>query len=259
MQVDSKRNNPGRRKTRGGQESFSPYWSAVLALAGVCSRLRVCIVGANDGKFGDPVFRLIRDSLADQTDIVLFEPQPYLIPYLSETYAFHPSHHIVNAAVGPASELVLYAILPEAWEKFSPAYAKGWPVYRGPTGITSSERQLVLDWVSQHAPQESDPGALVTELRVPCSRLPDALECLGQGVRIDVLQVDVEGFDDEAIYACDLDRTCPSIIYFEENHLPAARRSRLREYLEPNYRLVDVKKRDVLAIRRHRGDGVKRC
>jgi len=89
-------------------------WSAVLTLAGLRSPLRICIVGANDGKFGDPGFPLIESQLANEADVLLFEPQPFLIPILAGNYAFHPTHHIVNAALGPGSELVLDAVRQEA-------------------------------------------------------------------------------------------------------------------------------------------------
>jgi FkbM family methyltransferase len=247
-----KRGKRGNRERRGNRGGSSPYWSAVLALAGVRSPLRVCIVGANDGKFGDPLYDLIHTQLSRATDVLLFEPQPYLVPYLSENYEFHPSHQIINAAIGPDPELVLHAVRPEAWDRLSPGYAKGWPTYRAPTGITSTQRELVLKWVSKHAPQESDPEAMLTELRVPCSGLVDALEQLGWSTEIDVLQVDAEGFDDEVIYACDLDRTRPAIIYFEDSHLTEERRVQLREHLETDYRLIKVR-RDILAIRRDQG------
>jgi len=240
---------PKRGKQGGENKTARPYWAAVLALANFRSPLRICIVGANDGRSGDPIFPLIKRHLTNETDVLLFEPQPYLIPHLIENYAFHPSHHIVNAAIGPDIDLVLHAVRQEAWDRLSPGYAEKWPNYRAPTGVTSTERQLVVDWVKKHGPAENNPEEIVVELRVPCARLPDALEALRRSLEIDVLQVDAEGFDDEVIYACDLDRTRPAIVYFEENHLPAERRRRLREHLEKDYRLMAVR-RDVLAIRR---------
>ena len=118
----------------------------------------ICIVGANDGKFGDPIFPLIESHLAKETDVLLFEPQPSLIPVLSGNYAFHPAHHIINAAVGPDSELVLHAVRQEAWSSLSPGYARNWPVYRAPTGITSSERQRVVDLGQDVRPGGHQPG-----------------------------------------------------------------------------------------------------
>ncbi len=233
----------------GSGKSGSPYWSAILQLSSFRDPLRICIVGANDGKFGDPIFSLIERELTNKTDVLLFEPQSYLIPYLSQNYAFHPSHHIVNAAVGPGSDLVLYTVREEAWGRISPAYARNWPAYRAATGITSTEYQIVLDWIKKNAPEESEPHSLIVELKVPCSRLSDSLAQLGRPERIDVLQVDAEGFDDEVIYACDLNSTRPSIIFYEESHLGEDRRRNLRKYLETDYRLMPVK-RDVLAIRR---------
>jgi hypothetical protein len=49
---------------------------------------------------------------------------------------------------------------------------------------------------------------------------------------IDVLQVDVEGADDDVIYSSSIDVTSPRIVNFESVHLDAARRSKLFRYLE---------------------------
>ncbi|MEP1933535.1 MAG: FkbM family methyltransferase, partial [Roseibium sp.] len=164
-------------------------------------------------------------------------------------YSFHPSHRIVPAAVGPEDTLTLHAIRPEHWKRFTPTYSSDWPSYRAPTGVTSTDRNCVLRWVKKHLPDECDPENLVTELTVPSKRLTGFLECLGKEPVVDVLQVDAEGFDDEVIYACDIDLTEPKIIRFEHSHLPEERLARLKKHLSKQYDLIESKM-DVVGIRR---------
>ena len=228
------------------------YRAAILALAHQDRPMRICIVGANDGKIDDPLYPMIRENLRDKTDVILFEPQEYLLPILAENYSFHPCHRIVPAAVGQEGTLTLHAIRPQYWDRFHPPYAVGWPSYRAPTGITSFDRTTVLSWVGKHLPGETDPDKLITELTVPCNRLVTFLADLGREPVIDVLQVDAEGFDDEVIYACDLHLTQPKIITFEKSNLPPERLERLKAHLRPAYELIELQK-DYLAIRRTTG------
>ena len=245
---------PPQPPARGGGKGkksgrYTPYQSAVLALASARDPLRICIVGANDGRFGDPLYALIKNELSASTEIVLFEPQEYLIPYLTNNYAFHPNHKIVKSAIGPLSNLELHAVKPEAWSLLNPEYAKRWPQYRAPTGVTSSAREMVVNWVGNHCPDDTDPESLVTALSVPCAPLVDALSKIEQPPNLDILQIDAEGMDDEVLYACDIEQTSPSIIFLEFNHIPAERLQKLKLYLQKDYSLSDIN-RDLLAIRR---------
>ena len=231
------------------QQGYTPYQSAVLALAATRDCLQICVVGANDGRFGDPIYPLVSRDLATRTEIILFEPQEYLIPYLSNHYAFHPRHKIVNAAIGPSSDLELHVVKPEAWSFMSPPYAKAWPQYRAPTGVASSERRVVLSWVSKHCPDHLDPESMVAKLSVSCSPLVEAFEKLKHPLQLDVLQIDAEGMDDEVLYSCDIEQTTPSIVLLERSHLSPDRVQKLRRYLERDY-FLSVHNRDLLAIRR---------
>ncbi|MBR9844342.1 MAG: hypothetical protein GYB25_14370 [Rhodobacteraceae bacterium] len=244
---------PGKQVKRLRQEMNAVksqiYRTAILALAHQKRPIRVCVVGANDGKNGDPIYDLIKTRLHTKTDITLFEPQEYLIPILEANYSFHPSHQIVNAAVGNEDTLTLHAVRPEYWDRFKTPYSANWPSYRAPTGITSFDRESVLRWVQKHLPNEQNPEKFIAELTVPSKRLTSFLKDLGKEPIIDVLQVDAEGFDDEVIYACDIHLTQPKIILFEKSNLSEERLTRLRKHLSKKYDLMDVQ-RDILAIRR---------
>jgi len=236
--------SPARRK-----QKFPEYHAAILALASQGRPVRICVIGANDGKANDPIYFLVRDNLRSNSQILLFEPQPYLLQFLKKNYSFHPAHKIINAAVGPQDSLTLHAVRPEHWDRFNPSYAAKWPTYRAPTGVTSFDRENVVGWVRKHLPDEKDPDSLVAELTVPSGRLVPYVQDHWQDTTIDVLQIDAEGFDDEVIYACDIEVTQPKIIRFESAHLSAERLARLREHLSENYLLVELG-RDMLGIRR---------
>src|SRR5262249_14888788 len=71
------------------------------------------------------------------------------------------------------------------------------------------------------------------------------------GKHIDLLQIDVEGFDHELIMAIDFDRFRPSIIRFEHVHLSDEQHLACLERLLANNYRVALEDRDTLAYRPH--------
>ncbi|MDU9006518.1 putative nucleotide-diphospho-sugar transferase [Sedimentitalea todarodis] len=225
------------------------YQAAILAAASRQTPLRICVVGAKDGKHGDPIYEIIRSHLRSSSDLLLFEPQEYLHPFLAKNYSFHPSHRIIGAAIGPEQTVKLHAIHPEHWKRFNPECGSKWPSYRAPTAITTSDRGTVLTWIKTHLPEEPDPERLIVELDVPCGPLVTFLQDAGRDTKIDVLQVDAEGFDDEVIYACSTKVTQPSVVRFGKSNLSAERLERLMTSLSDQYLLQELG-RDMMAVRR---------
>jgi len=113
--------------------------------------LNIVVVGANDGKNNDPLYDYLATTKRKNT-VVLIEPQQQLIPYLQENYRFHPSAHIVNAAIGQEGEMTLYGVKQEYWGRLVVPYAKerGWPDYRAPTGVASGNKAHVANWLKKH-------------------------------------------------------------------------------------------------------------
>lgn len=107
------------------------YDTSIMALASQGRPVRICVVGANDGKNGDPLYRLVRQKLRSCTEITLFEPQEYLIPFLESNYSFHHSHCIVPAAVGPENTLTFARHSPGTLETFHPPVRLGLAVLSG--------------------------------------------------------------------------------------------------------------------------------
>lgn len=236
----------------GGKPAMSGYHIAMQALSSKCNPLVIVQVGANDGRINDPIHGFVKRR-AEDTRLVLIEPQTQILPYLRESYAFHKNHHIVNCAVGQQDSLTLHIVDPKIWDQLSVLYAEDWPSYRAPTGVTSAHRADVVRWLTKFVPHDVDADAHVLELTVPCKTLPQLLKGEGLEVRADVLQIDAEGFDDEVIYASDIAKLQPSIIFFEAHRMRQTDAGRkrldaLRKHLKfYNYTLVP-QKGDIMAI-----------
>lgn len=226
--------------------SYSIYHSTLLALLGTVEHLHIVQVGANDGAINDPLYEFVRQH-ADRTQIVLVEPQPLLRPYLSENYSFHPNATIVSCAVGPEGSLHLYAVAPHVWPLLKVPYARGWPPYRAPSGVTSPSRDHVARWLSRHL-KNYDVDAAIEEHVVRCLPLTALLRESAMR-RVDVLQVDAEGFDDEVIYHSMTPELRPTIVHFEASALSRDRFDRLARFLADQHYVLHASGRDCLAVR----------
>ena len=217
-----------------GKEIFikiNMYHTALRALIGIKHRLNIVIVGANDGKINDPIYNFAM-RMSGRTNILLIEPNKALLPYLQNNYSPHPSYQIANYAIGKEGMLTLYAIKKECWNRFRPAYAKGWPSYRAATGITSSikshlEKALVRE--------NMNPDDMIDILNIPSKQLKTLLVELKWPSPIDVLQIDAEGCDDLVIHASNLEYTKPKILYFENDNIPQERMESLLIYLSKHH------------------------
>ncbi len=223
-----------RHRAEAGNGRFqptSPYHAAILTLLGQKPFLHIVVVGANDGRTNDPVYPLIKGHLRDQTRVTLFEPQAAILPYLREHYAFHPHHTIINEAIGPGDDLVLYSIDESFWPRMQPSYAAGWPTYRAPTGRTSTLRENVASFASDFVKSPDEIEAAVVETSIRCGTLSSALERHGIEDGVDILQIDAEGFDDYVLAASNIERLQPSVIRFEKAMIPSTRLNSTSEAL----------------------------
>jgi FkbM family methyltransferase len=228
------------------------YRACLSTLLTCRERLRIVQVGANDGAINDPLHGFVR-SAADRIDILLVEPQEYLIPYLRQNYAFHPGAKIFNGAIGPAGHLDLHAVDQAFWPALKEIpYAHDWPDYRAPTGVTSAERDQVLRWLRTHLRNPEDAERAVMRFRVPCLDLPDLLRQMAFPDTIDVLQIDAEGFDDQVIYHSAIGRLQPRIIHFEAHALAPDRYDALCAHLAAEGYEVTRQGIDALGLRTKR-------
>lgn len=231
----------------------NPYRLCVLSLIATkseCDKLRVVQIGANDGRINDPLFE-IASSFAHKTRLMLIEPQAKLIPYLKDNYNFHTDVNIENVAIGDGDRLELYGVREDFWEHLDVPYAaaKNWPLYRAPTGIVSGSREHVAGWLRDCLPDPSRIDEAIECFSVPSVSLASLTESWSEDGRIDMLQIDTEGFDDRIIMSCNLDKLQPIMIFFEAVHLTTERKEALKLHLDGHGYAIVHEEADAIALR----------
>lgn len=177
--------------------------------------LRFIQVGANDGKFGDPLRRYI---LGCDWRGVLVEPQPEAFEQLRQNYAGCEDRlFFENVAVttGPQSEITLYR-----------ARASYQQTDRNTVSASSvaSIDARVTSYQLKVSPSDLE------AIRVKTSRLDDlvAKYALRQ---FDLLQIDTEGHEWKVLQTLDLSKTQPTLIQFETGHLSQPDFGRIADHL----------------------------
>jgi FkbM family methyltransferase len=181
--------------------------------------LFVVQVGAFDGRTNDPIHHWItRYGWRG----VLVEPQARYFAKLEETYADFPKLSLRNAALAhERGRRPFYTV---------PADAPGVPEWVGQ--LASFDRSTIV--AHQHLVPNIE--QLIRADDVDCVTFEDLLD----GVeRVDLLQVDAEGYDAEIIRMFDFGRWRPSIVHFESVHLsPEDHDSVMRLLVSHGYRVA---------------------
>ena len=227
---------------------LSHYESCLYLLMGMSETINIVQVGANDGSINDPLYAFV-SKYPDRSRIILVEPQEDLISHLEENYRFHSAKYIFNGAIGPDPELTLNRIRKGSWQDFDVPYAKGWPEYRAPTGVTSANYEHVAAWVSNFYKGNLDVKDIVETVRVESVTMEELLKRSTLFTNVDVLQIDAEGFDDQVIYSSNIEELRPSIINFELANLNEQRANALKNFLGSLGYTVSPHGIDGLAIR----------
>lgn len=205
-------------------------------------------IGANDGKFGDPIFPFVMRNKS-ATKILLIEPQPEVLPFLRQHYAGHPDAIIHGGAIGAGESLALFRVKPELWSSYNATYLQDAPAYRVPSGFASSSIEHVRRHAEGNIRVDARLEDCIEQLSVPCTTLHALIAQLAWGPDVDILQVDAEGADDAVIFASDTQRLRPRIINYERSHLTEERRMALEAFLiRQGYRIVHWSGSDTVAI-----------
>jgi FkbM family methyltransferase len=181
-------------------------------------------VGANDGFSRDPVHRFI---VRDRWRGVLVEPQPDVFEReLRQTYRAHPQLNLINAAVDRVigeKELYRLSFCNERWANGLSGFC-----------CETLEKQ-VKGYVQGRCERDGiqPPERLedcISSLRVPAVTFETLLDRYGLS-RLDLLQIDCEGYDAELIKMFPFERLVPHFINFESLHLSPAQKAELKETL----------------------------
>jgi FkbM family methyltransferase len=192
--------------------------------------LFVVQIGAFDGCTGDQIHKWITRY---GWPGILVEPQPRYFTELQRTYVAQSGLTLRNVAISDKRETrTLYTIRDDVL---------GLPEWA--PQVASFDRAVV----DRHGLRGPDGEDIVAPYEVQCVPLSDLL----RGVdHIDVLQIDVEGYDAEIIRMFDFDTYRPRIVRFENRHLARPDHDgAVRRLLDHGY-LVALTGPDTIAWRR---------
>lgn len=228
------------------------YKNVLEGAISVRKPLNIIQVGANDGKNNDPIYDFVKANKYT-TNIILIEPLETLIPYLEGNYEYHPSAEILNKAVGDegsTSSLRLYRIKRDYWEDINVGYGDCWPDYRVPTGVTTSNKNRLIQWVSESVESDAEPEHIIEGFNIGTIEPSEIIHQSDILDSVHLLQVDTEGMDDKIVYSFLESNIRPNIINLEKQHLSKEKQeeydARLLKY---GYEVYDYTSYEKLALR----------
>lgn len=196
-------------------------------------------IGAFDGVSHDPIHTYVHRF---GWHGVLVEPQARYMAALRQNY--REAKNLTFRQVAVATERgprALYKVRDDV---------PGLPPWAGE--LASFRRSTILSHASVIAGLE----ALIVEEIVECVTISDLFE-EARGRRVDLLQIDAEGYDFEIIKGIDFARHRPEIIHFEHGHFDEATLRECLELLIENGYAVAMEERDTTACRRERLDATR--
>jgi len=184
-------------------------------------------VGANDGILDDPLRELI---LEHRLPGLMIEPQPHVFEKLCCNYKDRPGLLFEKVAVSTEDgTLAIYCV------------SNGAPISSDHSGLVSFDKKHLL--------KEGVPAQYIEQCTVPAVRLSTLLSKHGIE-KVDLLQVDVEGYDYQVVRSALESNILPTIINYEHCHLVPRVRLACKQLLDKHgYCFIEVGK-DTLAVRR---------
>lgn len=155
-------------------------------------------IGANDGVKFDNLFEFV---MANNCSGIVVEPLNVYFSKLRENYKENPSVRTVKSAICHGrAEVEIFYVNPECLPDL-PEWAEG---------LGSIDRE--------HLVREGIPSDCIMSEKVECVHLMDMLKKFGIN-KVNLLQIDVEGYDAEVIKMIDFDVIKPHVIKYERKHL----------------------------------------
>lgn len=191
--------------------------------------LFVLQIGAMDGRMFDPLYEYISRY---GWHGLLVEPVPEHYASLRETYRGHAGLAFANVAIAEHEGTATLHTIPAEHREGLPPWACG------AASFYRDRNALAFDAVTDR----------VAPIEVPCTTLPALLSAHGVE-RIDLLQIDAEGYDYHVLKQLDFTRYRPWIIHMEIVNLPKAERKAARALMDRHGYLHAKAGYDLLAVR----------
>jgi len=198
--------------------------------------------GGNDGFMNDPIFRFIKKY--DWKGIIT-EPQKEVFQRrLKRTYRNAANVTLENIAISGKDEI-------------KTLYKLGVSQARWATGLASFRKealikQININYVARKAKKEGihlpdNPEKYIVSEEVRCLSLPSLMKRHGLP-RLDLLQLDTEGYDFELIRGIPFEHLTPGMISFETEHLKLEELQACKALLAKHHYRIFTFDRDAIAI-----------
>ncbi len=177
-------------------------------------------IGANDGKTHDPIYPYVTKY---KLRGIVVEPQLEVFVLLQATYKDFPNVECVNIAIANESGTHPFYMVKES--------AKTVKNYAQMTGIATFHKDVLRHTIKNKIPAGVNVDDYIQE--VPMKSV-SFNELLNERMisKIDLVQLDCEGYDYEIIKMIDFDRFAPDIVNFESNHISEEDRTECQTMLE---------------------------
>jgi FkbM family methyltransferase len=187
-------------------------------------------IGANDGHSDDPIASIVRSR---GLRALMVEPLPKMFGLLADFYSDQPNVACENCAIGHEDgSATLFHVRPDP---SLPEYVQR---------VASFSRDVIL----KQRRAVPNIGSYIETLQVPTLSLA-TLVAKHHIDRIDLLQVDTEGFDFEILKMLWATPLRPPIINFESAHLSRPDKLACAEMLKrAGYRYLNIGQFDTLAV-----------
>lgn len=188
-------------------------------------------IGSNDGKTGDPIYKLIKDS---EWKGILVEPVPYLFEKLVKNYSFAADRlHFENVAIGKTEGNIDFYYIRQSDDV-------GLPEWYNQLG------SFDLSIIMKHIKEIPGLEQMIVTASLPTMNLDSLLKKYDYNT-LDLLHIDTEGYDFEIIKMIDFGSIRPCIILFEHKHLTTKEYKQCLRLLKNNGYAVYLGKGDTIA------------
>ncbi|MFQ3212559.1 MAG: FkbM family methyltransferase [Marivirga sp.] len=214
------------------------------------SNIFVVQVGANDGINHDPIHKFVK---RDGWKGVLIEPQPDVFRYqLFPLYMRNKGIYMENIAI--SNEIALMDMYKISFS--NERWATGLTTFHKPTlqeKVDRGDVDIIAERKGIRTPK--DKADYINQVKVEAKTF-DFIRAKYQITDVDVLQIDVEGFDFEVVKLYDLSTHKPKVIVFESGHLNDADYAAAEHYFKTNDYLIKRVKGDSVAVHKQYTFGV---
>jgi len=197
------------------------------------ANINVVQVGSNDGVSGDPLYKLIKKNVG--WEALFIEPVPYLFENLKSNYPIQERFKFENVAINDGSCQTFYSVCNSAKTEIPEL-----PSWFDQLGSFKREN------ITNHLNGILEP--YIEEINIQGVTLPFILT-KNNIQNIDLLHIDVEGYDWLVLSQLDLKKYFPKIILYEHKHLILDEKNESLKYLKKyNYSVFQLGA-DYIAIK----------